>query len=113
MGGSTVENQVEYAVTAFACGADILLWPPIETADRIVEEIEAGRIPMSRPDDEIERIQRFWDRLGMSDGERKKPMPHPEFVNSTFDTVFRNGLILVRNERALLPLNKNLTVANK
>ena len=106
MGGSSVENQIEDAVAAFACGADLLLWPPIEAGDRIVEEIEAGRIPMSRLDDAIDRIERFMDRLGIDGGERVRPLADAKFVDSTFENVFRSGLSLVRNEYGILPLGK-------
>lgn len=44
MGGCAVGNQVEQSVAAFACGADFILWPPIETGERINEEMESGRI---------------------------------------------------------------------
>ena len=42
--GSEFENQVDEAIAAFACGADFLLWPPLEAGDRIVEELEAGTV---------------------------------------------------------------------
>ena len=106
MGGCSLENQVEEAVAAFACGADFLLWPPVEAGDRIVEEIEAGRIPMERLDDAIDRIQRFMDRLGIEDKEeRERCEPNPEFVDETFKEIFRKGITLVRNELNNLPLD--------
>ena len=107
MGGCSLENQVEEAVAAFACGADFLLWPPVEAGDRIVEEIEAGRIPMERLDDAIDRIQRFMDRLGI-DGEKERKFPEPDsnFVDETFKEIFKKGITLVRNEINNLPLDK-------
>ena len=68
---------------------------------------------MSRLDDAIDRIERFMDRLGIDGGERVRPLADAKFVDSTFENVFRSGLTLVRNEYGILPLNKNLTVANK
>ena len=107
MGGCATGNQVEEAVAAFACGADILLWPPIEAGDRIVEEIEAGRIPMSRLDDAIDRIQRLYDKLGITgEGERERLPAEPEFVKETFEEINKKGIVLVRNEIGNLPLDK-------
>ena len=109
MGGCSIENQVEEAVAAFACGADFLLWPPLEAGDRIVEEIEAGRIPMERLDDAIDRIQRFMDKLGMdeSKAERERMAADPSFVDKTFDETLQRGITLIRNEVNNLPLDKN------
>ena len=46
MGGMACGNQALEAAQAFKCGADFLLWPPIETADIIEEKILSGEIPM-------------------------------------------------------------------
>ncbi|MBE6645308.1 MAG: hypothetical protein E7612_08040 [Ruminococcaceae bacterium] len=109
MGGCTVGSQVEEAVAAFACGADILLWPPVEAGDRIVEEIEAGRIPMSRLDDAIERIQRLYDKLGITleEKDRERMPADPDFVEKTFKEINEKGITLIRDELGNLPLNKN------
>ena len=107
MGGSSRGNQVEEAVAAFACGADFLLWPPIETGDRIVEEIESGRIPMSRLDDAIERIERFYERLGINDkGERERCVADPKFVDNTFAQINDKGIVLIKNDLGNVPLSK-------
>ena len=106
MGGCSLENQVDEAIAAFACGADFLLWPPLEAGDRIVEELEAGRIPMERLDDAIDRIQRFLDKLGIDEGERERLDADPEFVDATFREVFQKGITLIRNEVGNLPLDR-------
>ena len=108
MGGCTTGNHVEEAVAAFACGADILLWPPVEAGDRIVEELERGNIPMSRLDDAIDRIQRLYDRLGIEDNtERERKPSDPDFVKETFETINQKGIVLLKNELSILPLKKN------
>jgi len=107
MGGCSSGNQVEEAVAAFACGADILLWPPVEAGDRIVEEIENGRIPMSRLDDAIDRIQRMYDKLGIEDKAERDRMPaDADFVEKTFETITKKGITLVRNDLGNIPLDK-------
>ncbi len=106
MGGCSVEDQVEQSVAAFACGADFILWPPVEAGERIIEELESGRIPMERLDDAMERIQRFLDRLGIDDEERKKPAVDAQFVDEVFEETIRKGITLVRNGVCNLPMDK-------
>lgn len=107
MGGKAYGNQVEEAVAAFACGADFLLWPPVEAGDRIVEEIEKGNIPMSRLDDAIERIERFCNRLGIDENGRKFPEIDAEYVDNTFKTIVKKSTTLVKNERGILPIGND------
>lgn len=105
MGGCGTEDGIADCVAAFACGADLILWPEEEVGDRIVEEIEKGNIPMSRLDDAIERIQRLRERLGIDRGERVKPEVDPDFVDETMHTVLEEGITVIRNEIGNLPLN--------
>ncbi len=105
MGGCGTEDGVEDSVAAFACGADLLLWPMEEVGDRIVEEIEKGNIPMSRLEDAIERIERLRESLGLDQGERTKAAVDAEFVDYTMKTVLKEGIALLRNELGNVPLN--------
>ena len=59
MGGMACGSQALDAAQAFASGADILLWPPMETCEIIAERIESGEIPMSRLEDALTRIARM------------------------------------------------------
>ncbi|MBR3761263.1 MAG: hypothetical protein IKK59_00820 [Lachnospiraceae bacterium] len=104
MGGCSVGDQIEQAVAAFACGADFILWPPIEAGERIIEELESGRIPMERLDDAIERIQRFLDRLGIDEKEREFPEIDAAFVDDVMKETIRKGITLVRNKQGNLPI---------
>lgn len=107
MGGCGTEDGIADSVAAFACGADLILWPEEEVGDRIVEEIEKGNIPMSRLDDAIERIQRLRERLGMDKGQRVKPAADPDFVDETMHRIMEGGVTVIRNEIGNLPLNPN------
>ncbi len=107
MGGKAYGDQVEEAVAAFACGADFLLWPPVEAGDRIVEEIEKGNIPMSRLDDAIERIERFYERLGIVEKTREFPEVDAKYVDDTFKEIVKKSTTLVKNERGIIPIDKN------
>ena len=106
MAGCAVGDQVEQSVAAFACGADFILWPPVEAGECIIEELESGRIPMERLDDAIERIQRFLDRLGIEDKERDKPEVDVQLVDDVFEETIRKGITLVRNHVGNLPMVK-------
>ena len=105
MGGCSVGDQIEQSVAAFACGADLILWPPIEAGERIIEELESGRIPMERLDDAIERIQRFLDRLGIDEKERDFAEANAEFVDQVMKETISKGITLVRNKQGNLPIN--------
>lgn len=105
MGGCGTEDGIADSVAAFACGADILLWPEEEAGDKIVEEIEKGNIPMSRLDDAIDRIQRMRERLGIDKGQRIKKEVDAVFVDETMKRVLKEGITLLRNEIGNLPLN--------
>ncbi len=104
MGGCAYGDPVERSVAAFACGADLLLWPPEETADRIVEEIECGRIPMSRLDDACARIDAMRKKLGMTEENRVKKPVDPSYVDDVFTRVAEGEITLVKNEAGVLPL---------
>jgi len=107
MGGKAFGDQVEEAVAAFACGADFLLWPPLEAGERIIEEIEKGNIPMQRLDDAIERIERFYNRLGIDENGRKFPTPDAEYVDNKFKEILQKGVTLIKNELGNLPMDKS------
>ena len=104
MAGCAAGDQVEQAVAAFACGADFILWPPIEAGERIIEELESGRIPMERLDDAMERIERFMNRLGIEGKERKHPEPDADFVDLVMKETIEKGIVLVRNKQGNVPL---------
>ena len=107
MGGKAYGNQVEETVAAFACGADFLLWPPLEAGERIIEELENGNIPMSRLDDAIERIERFYERLGIDENGRKFPEPDGKYVDDKFTEIVKKSTTLVKNNLNILPVDKS------
>jgi beta-N-acetylhexosaminidase len=56
-------SQLDAAVDAFAAGTDMLLWPGPQFIERVVGELQAGRIPMSRLEDALTRIWRVKARF--------------------------------------------------
>ncbi len=106
MGGMATGDLVAETVQAFKAGADLLLWPPIEAADAIVQAIENGQIPMSRLEDALERINKL--RVFRDDALAKKTAQKPdaEFVNTTAENIIRRGVCLRRNDIGLIPINE-------
>lgn len=100
MGGNATGDIIGECAMAFKCGADMILWPPVEAADRIVEMIENGEIPMSRLDDALERIA----RMRKAREEATERTVDLAFVNQKSMEITANGMCLLRNEKGLLPL---------
>ncbi len=105
MGGSANGDIVEETAQAFRCGADLLLFPPVEAADRIVELLQSGEIPMSRLEDALRRIGRM--RAFREDAMRDHTMdtPSPDYINAANDKLAADGMCLLRNEKGLIPLS--------
>lgn len=106
MGGMCGGNLIEETVQAFRAGADLLLWPPIEAAERIEELILSGDIPMSRLEDALARIQKLRDFRNKALEEEKFDKPNLDFVEKTALDIIRNGICEYKNEISLLPLDR-------
>lgn len=105
MGGNATGDPVGETVQAFKAGADLLLWPPVEAAERIADLIECGEIPMSRLEDALSRIERLREfRKNAKSGKIQEP--DKEFAESESESIIRHGICLVRNELGLIPLRK-------
>lgn len=105
MGGMGCGNQAKDAAQAFKCGADFLLWPPMETADIIEEKIQSGEIPISRLDDALERIKRV--REFVAKNKKAAPENAGELVTETALKAYKGSAELLKNENNALPLKKN------
>ncbi len=105
MGGMATGDLVAETVQAFKCGADLLLWPPVEAADVIVEKLESGEIPMSRLEDALDRIQR------MRDFRQARPAleaPDPAAASEIGRDIIRRGICLYKNEIGLIPISADV-----
>lgn len=105
MGGMGAGNQAVEAAQAFASGADLLLWPPMETCDIIIDKIEKGEIPMSRLDDALSRIARVREFLKYKGKEREYGKADAAYVDDVFRRATAKGVTLVANEEGILPLS--------
>lgn len=106
MGGMATGDLVAETVQAFKAGADLLLWPPVEAADKIEELIESGEIPMSRLDDALSRIEKMEKFRQDALDNNKFDTPDPAFADEKTREIVKNGMCLLRNGRNILPLKK-------
>ena len=105
MGGNATGNDVNECAQAFKCGADLLLWPVMKTADRIEEMILSGEIPMSRLDSALEHIEQMKSFRKKALENKKYDQPSTEFVNKTARKLASNAICCLKNERNILPLD--------
>lgn len=106
MGGMATGDIVEETVQAFKAGADLLLWPPMEAADRIEELILSGEIPMSRLDDALERIERMENFRNEALAKHAFDEPDAKFIDEKFTEITRKAVCCLRNEMNILPIDK-------
>ena len=106
MGGMVTGDLVADTVQAFKAGADLLLWPPIETAEKIEELILSGEIPMSRLDDAIARIESLKTFKEKAKNNGTIEQPSAEFVDNQILKIAKHGMCLLRNDINLLPIER-------
>lgn len=99
------ETKTEAEVACFAAGCDLILWPTDAYIDAVVAAIESGRIPMSRLDDAIARIQAIKDRyIPADDAYPELTAQEKAYVKDVGRRVGELSITLVKNESGLLPL---------
>lgn len=113
MGGMATGNIVDETVRAFKAGADFLLWPPIEAAEKIEEAILSGDIPMSRLDDALERIAKIREFREKASASVIGDEPDSRFADDTMKKLISDGICLLKNDIDLLPIKdgvKNILI---
>lgn len=104
MGGMAVGDQVKETVQAFKCGADFLLWAPLEAADAIEEKLLSGEIPMSRLEDALQRTQRVRDFVRQN--KKLAPPDAKAKVDAFARASYARAAELLKNKGDALPLKK-------
>ncbi len=105
MGGNAAGDIVKETAKAFQCGADLLLFPPVEAADLIVDMLQAGEIPMSRLEDALTRIERMRTFRETALQSQAMDTPSAEYVNAVNDRLVSKAMCLLRNEMGMIPLS--------
>lgn len=106
MGGMATGDLIAETVQAFKAGADLLLWPPVEAAEKIEELILNGEIPMSRLEDALERIERMENFRARALEAHSYDEPDCKFVDKAMYEIAEHGICQLRNEIGLLPLKQ-------
>lgn len=108
-------NTKEATRMAIMAGNDMSMVPyDLKFADELVELVKEGKVPMSRIDDAVGRVLRVKYELGlfenaMPKAELKANFGRPEFIEAALDAA-RESLILLKNEKSVLPISKNAKV---
>jgi beta-glucosidase len=74
-------------------------------ADKFKTAVEAGTIPMTELDDHVHRILRSMFAAGVIDYPRQRSVIDPFAGFETARKIEEGGIVLLKNERATLPLN--------
>lgn len=106
MGGMATGDLVTETVQAFKAGADLLLWPPVEAAEKIEELILNGEIPMSRLEDALGRIEKMEAFRNKALEEQAYDKPDAAWVDQQLLGVIQRGICQLRNDIGLLPLDR-------
>lgn len=106
MGGMATGDLVAETVQAFKAGADLLLWPPVEAAEKIEEAILKGEIPYSRLEDALERIGKMEAFRNRALENQSFDQPDPQYADAKLLEMAERGICLLRNEKGLIPLSK-------
>lgn len=99
---------------AINAGIDLIMVPDDwkQFIPATIEDVKAGRIPMSRIDDAVSRIIRVKIKSGLFDASPATgPRPDPSVLNSPAvrelaREAVRKSLVLMKNEGAVLPLQR-------
>lgn len=106
MGGMSTGDLVAETVQAFKAGADLLLWPPVEAAEKIEELLLSGEIPMSRLEDALQRIGKIETFRNHALENKAFDIPDATYADEKLLGIIRRGICQLRNDIGLLPINK-------
>lgn len=108
-------NTKEATRMAIIAGNDMSMVPyNLKFADELTELVKEGRVPMSRIDEAVRRILRVKYELGlfedaMPDPDLRENFGKSEYQEEALDAA-RESLVLLKNEKNILPLAKNKKV---
>jgi len=105
-------EAVKIAINA---GIDMSMVPVDLKFPVILKElVEAGEVPMSRIDEAVERIITLKVQLGLFENTHYPLSKYPNFASEKFKQASRDAaeesIVLLKNEKSVLPLSKNSQV---
>ncbi len=94
-------------VAAAKAGLDIEMPQPVFFGEKLIEAVKNGNVPMAVIDDKVRRILKVKFQAGLFD---RQIAPDSSLVNSAENqklslTAASEGIVLLKNDRNLLPLN--------
>jgi beta-glucosidase len=108
-------NEKEATRMAIMAGIDMSMVPlDYSFADLLIELVKERKVPMTRIDDAVRRILRVKYELGLFDdpmlgAKARANFGRPEYADVSLEAA-RESLVLLKNERNVLPLAKNKKV---
>jgi beta-glucosidase len=108
-----VPTQKEAGAIALRAGVDLNITYEPAYMGPMIESVQEGKIPMALIDRAVRRVLELKFRLGLFehpyvDLEHAKQVMHSAEHQELALTAAREGIVLLRNEGNLLPLNKNV-----
>jgi beta-glucosidase len=108
-----VRTQKEAGALALKAGVDLDITYEPAYMGPLIENVEEGRVPIALVDRAVRRVLELKFRLGLFenpyvDVDRAIRTVHSQPYRDLALRAGREGIVLLRNERNLLPLNKNL-----
>ena len=108
-----VRTQKEAGALALKAGVDLDITYEPAYMGPLIENVEEGRVPISLVDRAVRRILELKFRLGLFenpyvDVDRATRTVHSQAYQDLARRAAREGIVLLKNERNLLPLKKNL-----
>jgi len=108
-----VRTQKEAGALALKAGVDLDITYEPAYMGPLIENVEEGRVPIALVDRAVHRVLELKFRLGLFenpyvDVDRAMRTVHAQPYRDLALRAGREGIVLLKNERNLLPLNKNL-----
>ena len=108
-----VPTQKEAGVLALRAGVDLNITYEPAYMGRLVEAVEEKRVPVEIVDRAVRRVLRLKFQLGLFDNplvdvERAERVVHSQENRDLALRAGHQGIVLLKNERSLLPLRKDL-----
>jgi beta-glucosidase len=105
-------SQAEAGQRALTAGVDMDMMSSIYASDSMAALVRSGRIPMAVVDSAVMRILRAKQRLGLfRDPYRARTAPAAAELRALARRVSVESIVLLKNERSLLPLAKSTAIA--
>jgi beta-glucosidase len=108
-----VANQKEAGALALRAGVDLDITYEPAYMGPLVESVEEGKVPVALVDRAVRRVLRLKFQLGLFDNpyvdvDRAPRIVHSQESQDLALRAGREGIVLLKNEKNLLPLSKNL-----